>query len=742
MNTTGLTPTPAQDEQFDTTKKTQDVNVVENSSIQSPEASDSQAQSVSPVAETVDVVVELASDSNVEAELDNQEKELVAQIDEADDELEFAESDEEVLISQDEKANPNDYSGKSRAELIEILVSAIENKAVGNLRNIVEAIKIAYYKVQREDVQRQKDEFVANGGNIEEFQVQVDPLEDRLKDAINVYRQKRDEYLASIEQEKQNNLDLKLSIIEELKELVNSSETLNNTYNAFRDLQSKWRDVGVIPQDKVKDIWDTYHHHVENFYNFVKINKELRDIDLKRNLDAKIALCEEAEALLLDPSPTAAFHSLQKLHQQWREVGPVATEFKEQVWVRFKDASSKINKRHQDYYDQIKDEQLRNLALKEELCVKVESLANQPFTSRKEWTDASEQITEIQKVWKTIGFAPKKDNTRVYDRFRMACDKFFEAKREFFSGVKNEMEENLQIKVELCIQAESLADSTDWKKATDALIELQRKWKETGATSRKQADVVWKRFRAACDSFFERKAEYFSSVDAKFNENLEAKREILDELKGIVKQETKITFDTIKEYQRRWSEIGFVPMKQKDAISKEYKEVVDQIFAMLRGDERQRKMDSFKNKLSSLRDMGSRKLSSEKDKLQNKIRQMESDIQLWENNIGFFVHSKNTEQLVADVRKKIDRARAEINETLEKIKMVDTQSNMPKAQEQQPKEDSQSLVDVDPKSPISVDEFDMEAADPSIASTEFESAPIVIADETSVYEADQDDAKN
>lgn len=570
-----------------------------------------------------------------------------------------------------QSATLNEYVGKSKGELIELLAEAIAEKPIQQLRLTIEAVKIAFYKLHRAEGEAQKEAFVAAGGDAEAFQAAADANELKFKELLTEYRTKRDAYMANLEQDKESNLNLKLTLIEELKELSNSSETMHNTFAAFRELQNRWKEIGLVPQDKIKDLWDTYHHHVENFYNFIKINKELRDIDLKRNYEAKIALCEEAEALMLNPSATAAFHRLQKLHDEWREVGPVSLEFKEQIWERFKEASTRVNKRHQEYYDIIKDEQVRNLQLKAELCSKVEELAGQPFTTRKEWSAAAEQIGELQKVWKTIGFAPKKDNTAIYDRFRKACDTFFEAKRTYFDGLKSEMDDNLQIKIDLCIQAEAVVDSEDWKKATDAIIDLQKKWKESGAVARKHADEVWKRFRTACDKFFERKSEHFSGIDNKFAENLEAKKQILIQLQQLLSTKEALTFDTLKEYQRRWSEIGFVPIKAKDAISKQYKEVVDALFVMLRSGEGERRIERFREKVSSIKEAGRGRINSEREKLSSRIKAIESDIHIWQNNIGFFAKSKNADALVKDVESKIQKAQADIAEIAEKIKLID-----------------------------------------------------------------------
>ena len=459
---------------------------------------------------------------------------------------------------------------------------------------------------------------------------------------------------------------------EELKELVNSDETLNHTFTKFRELQQRWKETGIVPLQNVKDLWETYNLHVENFYSFIKINKELRDLDLKKNYEQKVALCEQAEALVLEPSVVEAFHKLQKLHDEWRETGPVANEYKEVLWERFKAASSRINKQHQEHFEALKGEQVRNLELKTELCAATEELAAQPLTTRKEWNRASDRLLEIQKTWKTIGFAPKKDNNRIYERFRTACDRFFEAKRQFYAGVKAEMEHNLQLKTEICEAAESLMNSEEWKKATDELIALQARWKEIGAVSRRHSDAIWKRFRAACDKFFERKASHFASVDGEYEENLRQKLALLDEMAAA---DVKAGgYDVIREFQRRWGEIGFVPIKQKDAGQKKYKAAVDALFNTLRGSERDRSMNRFREKVSTLKSAGSNRLRSERERLYNKVRQLEQEIGLLENNIGFFAKSKNAEALIADVKAKIERAREDMAAAIEKVKLIDRQA--------------------------------------------------------------------
>ncbi len=568
----------------------------------------------------------------------------------------------------------DDLSGLSEEELVALFAAKIESEPVQTLRPIVESIKIAFYKQHRAKVEAERRAFIEAGGDEEAFTPTADEHEQRFKELFAIYREARDKHIAMLEADKEQNLKVKLQIIDELKELINSEENMNTTFARFRELQQRWKETGLVPQQNVKDLWETYNLYVENFYNFIKINKELRDLDLKKNYEAKLSLCEQAEALTLETQVIEAFRKLQKLHDEWRETGPVAIEYKEALWERFKEASSRINKRHQEHFEQLKSEQTKNLALKSELCEKTEALATRPLLSRKEWNVASEELLEIQRVWKTIGFAPKRDNNRIYERFRNACDKFFELKRDFYAGVKSEMEQNLALKNDLCEQAEALAQSEDWKHATDELIALQTKWKKTGPVARRHSDAIWKRFRAACDKFFERKAAHFSSLDNEQEENLRLKKALIEEMKTA---DIKVGgFEAVKEFQRRWSQIGFVPIKQKDALHKEYKAVVDEMFRTLRASERDRSMNRFRERVSSMK--GGSQLRSEREKLYNKVRQMEQDIALLENNIGFFSKSKNAEALVADVREKIEKTKREMAEVIEKVRLIDAEETRQK----------------------------------------------------------------
>lgn len=578
------------------------------------------------------------------------------------------ERDDENPVEEDADL-ADSISDKTKGELLEMLAQIIAERPVQDIRREVEAIKIAFYKRHRAEVDALRKAFAAEHGEDAEFSMEPDVYESRLKDLLRTYRTKRDEFAAVAEKAKEENYKIKLEIIEELKNLVKNEETLNNTFAKFRELQARWKETGPVPQQYVKDLWETYNLHVENFYDFVKINKELRDLDWKKNLELKTALCEQAERLAEEPSVVEAFRKLQKLHDDWREIGPVASEYKEALWERFKEASSKINRSHQEFFERLKAEQSNNLERKTALCEQVEALAADSLSSHKAWNRASEKLLEIQKEWKTIGFAPKKDNTKVYERFRAACDAFFARKREFYSEVKDDMEKNLRLKEEICEAAEKLQDSEEWKAATDELLALQARWKEIGAVSRRHSDAIWKRFRAACDKFFERKSAHFASVENEYAENLRKKSELIEQM--LVADIKEGGHDMIKEFQRRWSEIGYVPIKHKDELQKRYKEAVDKLFGALRGSDREQSMSRFKEKVSSLRSAGDKRLRTERDKLYNRVRQLEQEIALLENNIGFFSKSKGAEALIADVQEKIARAKRDMADAIAKVKMID-----------------------------------------------------------------------
>jgi hypothetical protein len=424
----------------------------------------------------------------------------------------------------------------------------------------------------------------------------------------------------------------------------------------------------------MKDLWETYHHHVENFYDYIKINKELRDLDLKKNLEEKIGLCERAEALLLEPSVIKSFNSLQKFHDQWREIGPVPRDNKEDLWERFKAATTQINKKHQEFFESRKKSQKKNLDAKTALCEKVEEIFENEPATHKDWEEKSKELVELQKYWRTIGFAPKKENNLIYDRFRKACDTFFDKKRDFYSKHKEVQGNNLQMKIDLCIQAEALKESTDWKKATDEFINIQKKWKDIGPVPRKQSDIIWKRFRAACDHFFKHKTEFFSSKDSEQTENLRMKNELIEAVTTFVSTGSdEKDFEKLRDFQRSWTEIGHVPIQVKNDIQKSFRDAINSQFDKLRVEDKGRNLVQFKNKMSDWKSTskGNNKMFAERDKYVVKLRQIESDLVTLKNNIGFFANSKNAEALIKDVEKKISNNEEQIIYLKNKIKVID-----------------------------------------------------------------------
>lgn len=592
-----------------------------------------------------------------------------------DDHPDSDEDNEEDPEIDEEDDEPHlDYSNLSRDELVQTLKDLINNRPIQKIRQKVESLKSVFYRKQRAEIEKLRKEFVDAGGDPEQFTLPDDITEMQFKELLKQYRTKRAQYNSQLEEQKQHNLELKLQVIEKIKELVNSTDPVGKIYQEFRDLQKQFLEIGPVPQASLNDLWNNYHHHVQTFYDFVKISKELRDLDLKKNLEAKISLCEQAEELLLEPSVVLAFKKLQKLHEQWREVGPVPRENQNEIWERFKEATSKINKKHQEHFESIKEQQKKNLDAKIEICEKAEELANQNPKSVKEWNKLSKELIELQKIWKTIGFATKKDNNKVFERFRNACDIFFNKKREFFKEIKEVQLNNLQQKTELCLQAESLKESTDWKKTTEDLINLQKRWKQIGPVPRKNSNEIWKRFRAACDYFFEQKSNYFASVDNSYDENLKAKEALIAEVEAFEFSENmEENLNALKEFQRRWTEIGFVPLKVKDEVQKRFRTAIKKHFDKLNSQEGKSKMMQFQSKLEEAKanPRSLSKLRQNRERMFNRMRQLENDLTVWENNIGFFAKTKNAEAMLEEVKRKIERAKEEIAELNEKIKLID-----------------------------------------------------------------------
>ena len=586
------------------------------------------------------------------------------------------EMEEEVVEEEVIEDEPDfDYAIYSRKEMMLRLRILLDQGDIETIRKEIDFLKFQFYRKLKAEEELKRAVYIENGGTDADYIYEEDEQELVLKNLLNRYREIRLVQNEQMEAEKQTNLEKKLKIIEELKELTGNSESIGETFQQFRDLQNRWRAIGLVPQNKVKNLWDTYHHYVEIFYDYIKINRELRDLDFKRNLETKIELCEKAEAMLLEPSVIKAFQTLQTLHDQWHEIGPVPKEMRVEIWERFKAISSQINKRHQDHFDNLKETQRKNKEAKETLCAKVEEITQQSMKSSNLWRKNAREIVEIQKIWNTLGHANKKDNYKLSKRFQTLCDKFFSLKREFTGHEKEEQENNLQLKQDLCVQAEALKDSTEWKVTTEEFLQLQNKWKEIGSVPIKHSESIWKRFRKACDHFFEQKAKYYSSVDSEYDNNLKAKQALIEQIKNFKHSKNpKESFEQLKEYQRQWSEIGFVPYKYMKKIQEEYRSAINKQFESLQMDDGERNRMQFKNKIETMvtAPKSRVKLGGERERLMRRYQQLQSDLIVWENNIGFFSKSKNSASMVASVQHMIEQGKAEIKELEEKIRIIDS----------------------------------------------------------------------
>ena len=566
---------------------------------------------------------------------------------------------ENNVVESTQNTETTDYSALSTADLLAEFERLIEAEDKTEMHKNADIIKSCFYKLLR------KDQPSENGDPEVATQVQESPEETAFKQLYARYKVLRADLLRSIEQQKERNLEEKLAIIDGIKELLEKQEDINHTFPEFRNLQLHWKEVGPVPITRTKDIWETYQHYVEKFYDYVKINKELRDLDFKRNLEIKEKLCEKAAALVDEPNVVSAFHKLQKLHEEWRETGPIARELRETMWERFKLSTTAINKKHQEYFEEQKKHQRENLEAKLALCEKAEKIVGLIENDEINWNKRAKELEAIQKEWRTIGFATKKENQKVYDRFRAACDKFYGEKREFYAKFKHEMQDNLAQKIALCEQAEAVNMSDDWRRTTDQLIHFQKQWKEIGPVPRKQAEAIWKRFRSACDVFFTRKAEHFSKLESSFEDNLAKKEAILRELESFDPSSVNDLQGALRDFQARWNQIGFVPIKEKDAVQSQYKNLINKHFGHLN--------PGFSEKRGNVRQAKRRSSEShsEHDKLIVRFRQLESEITVWENNMGFFAKSKNADKIIADTCKKIEEAKAELKALEEKIKQIE-----------------------------------------------------------------------
>ena len=557
---------------------------------------------------------------------------------------------QEIVSDVDEKdaGAVQDLSGKSLAELSDLFVKTRSGEGAMSRSKELEAIKSAFYKL----LSKLKGE--SDGGSRAEndpFEV----VEQNFKAIYSDYKRERAEYKSRLEAEREESLKKKKAIIEELKALVEGQEDVSSQFTAFRELQNRWREAGPVPVQSYRDINDTYQYYVEKFYDMVKINRDLRDLDFKKNLEAKEAFCAAAEKLAENENVVNAFHELQKLHEQWKEYGPVAKEKREEIWDRFKAATSVINKKYQAHFEGLKAQQEENLEKKKVLCEKLEEIAEREIKNTADWNQLSKEIESLQAEWRTIGFATKKENQKIYDRFRAACDKFFERKREHYTTIKDSMTANLEKKQAIIEQAEALKSSTEWKKTADQLIALQKQWKEIGAVPRKKSEQLWKRFRAACDEFFANR-DANSGDENDYYGNLKSKKRLIEEVRAYqCSEDDAANAAQMRSFNEKWQAIGHVPFKEKDKINDEFKAAMHEkfpLFAKQRGQAYQ-----------------GHSAKSPKDSLIARYNALQQDVVTYENNIGFFAASKNSAPLIQQMQQKIDDAKAELRRLEEKIRL-------------------------------------------------------------------------
>ena len=554
------------------------------------------------------------------------------------------------------------------AKLKEV-VADVENVA----KPEIDGLKQSFYKLHNAEQEAARKLFIENGGAAENFVPQTDSVEEEFKNIMSVIKEKRSALTAELEKQKEMNLQVKLSIIEELKELVESPDDANKSYTEFKKLQQQWNEVKLVPQAKVNELWKNYQLYVEKFYDLLKLNNEFREYDFKKNLEIKTHLCEAAEKLADEADVVSAFHQLQKLHQEFRDTGPVAKELRDEIWARFKAASTTVNRRHQQHFEALKEVEQHNLDQKTVICEIIEAIDYKELTNFASWESKTQEVIALQNKWKTIGFAPQKMNVKIFERFRKACDEFFRKKGEFFKTLKEGMNENLEKKRALCEKAEALKDSTDWKVTADELTKLQKEWKTIGPVAKKYSDAVWKRFISACDYFFEQKNKATSSQRSVEQENLEKKKNIIEKLNAIDDQmDTEGATQLVRDLMKEWNGVGHVPFKEKDRIYKQYHSQIDKLFERFNISASNKKLSNFKSTISSIQEGSPQALYREREKLVRAFDNMKNELQTYENNLGFLTtSSKKGNSLLTEINRKVEKLKADIELVKEKKKVVD-----------------------------------------------------------------------
>ena len=579
-------------------------------------------------------------------------------ITEKEEPLETVENQVEELSAKDDNEVIMDYFSLELTDLINHLKSVVEKAPTTDVKNEVETIKVAFYKKHKAIVEKQKKDFVEQCGDEEAFVPQSSDIDEIFKELLNEYKK-----IKAVQKEAEDkiiaeNLEKKQSIIEQLNSLIESNADINETISEFRRLTQEWKNIGKVAPEFANEIWKRYNILQEKFYDLIKINNELREYDFKKNLEQKNALCEKAEALDNEKNIISAFQQLQLLHEEWKNIGPVAKELRESIWERFKVASAIINKKHQQYFEDIKAKEKENLSKKILLCEDVENTDLTSLSTFKQWDEASEHILKLQEEWKSIGFAPRKDNVKIYERFRTACNNFYKQKSLFFKTLKDDFSNNLKQKEALCEQVEKLKDSTNWNETTKKITDLQKEWKNIGQVQKKYSDAVWKRFSEACDYFFQQRNEALKSKKEEENSNLAAKKDLIERIKNcVLTGNDDNDLSTIQAFEKEWNEIGHIPFKVKDKIFDEYKNTLNSLYAKIK------KTDKKARNI----------LSMNRNQLLRLYNTLQNEIKTYENNIGFFANSKKANKVVADLQHKIERLKKEVEDIVKRIEELDEQ---------------------------------------------------------------------
>ena len=582
-------------------------------------------------------------------------------------------SQENALLQQS-TLDPAKKAYATKQEVLERVKEIAHSAEVPNKEEL-DMLKTIFYKIHLAERDAQTKEYLAAGGDPEKYVLLPDDTEEAFKAEMQIIKEKRAKIFLQQEEEKQENLAKKLEIIEKIKAMTTSPEEANKSYQEFKNLQQKWKEIKTIPADKANEVWKNYQLYVEQFYDLLKLNNEAREYDFKKNLEAKTKLCEAAEKLAEEPDVISAFHQLQDLHQEYREIGPVAKELREEIWTRFKNASTVINKKHQQHFEDLRAKEEENLANKTALCEKIEAINLKEKKQASDWEDATKTIIEIQGEWKKIGFAPQKMNVKIFERFRIANDEFFSKKADFFKNIKSQYAENLEKKQKLVEKAKLLADSTDWKKTGDKLIQMQREWKNIGFVPRKQGDQLWKEFLGACNKFFDARNKLNAGARSEEHANLDKKREIIAKLNELVENAGEHLQKNMQDLIAQYNAVGHVPFKEKDKVYQEYHEVMDKLYKTVRSNNAKRHIHNFKNNLKNVAEKGVNALDNERGRLLRRYDQLRAEITTYENNLGFLnAASKKGNSLVEEMNRKVEKLKEDLKLVKEKIKAIDAEN--------------------------------------------------------------------